>query len=127
MLNTKYQNQVENSSKNNKKDIIYQATKKIPKGCVTTYKEISNHTKIKSPRVIGSILSQNNDKNIPCHRVIKSSMDIGQYNKGPFEKYKLLKKEGVLFQNISDKTKNELKKNYHKVKVSRSSIFYFNN
>ena len=61
------------------KDIV----KKIPKGRVLTYKEVAR--KAGSPkafRAVGSIMSKNFDKNIPCHRVIRSDGGLGGYNRG---------------------------------------------
>lgn len=46
-------------------------------------------------RVVGNALSKNRDKNIPCHRVIRSDGKIGGYCQGAKKKILLLKKEGV--------------------------------
>lgn len=76
---------------------VYKIVSKIPKGKVLTYKEVAE--KAGSPkafRAVGNILSQNTDKNIPCHRVIKSDGKTGGYNglQGK-DKLKILRKEGV--------------------------------
>lgn len=69
---------------------------KIPKGSVMTYKEVA--TKAGNPnasRVVGSIMSKNQNLNIPCHRVIRSDGKVGGYNGLRGEsKQELLKKEG---------------------------------
>ena len=75
---------------------------KIPKGKVLSYKAV---TKLagneKSSRVVGSIMSKNKDKKIPCHRVVRSDGSVGEYNglqnnrKGKDSKINLLKYEGV--------------------------------
>ncbi|MEN3014017.1 MAG: MGMT family protein [Endomicrobiia bacterium] len=71
---------------------------KIPKGEVRTYKWIAN--KIKSPyayRAVGKALKENPLVGIiPCHRVIRSSGELGGYSKGIEKKYKLLKKEKAI-------------------------------
>ena len=68
----------------------------IPKGKVLTYKQVA--AKAGSPRAaraVGSIMKQNYNKNIPCHRVIKSSGEIGQYNRGgTIAKIRRLRREG---------------------------------
>lgn len=78
------------------KERVFSVVKKIPKGKVMTYKEVAY--KAGSPnafRAVGNIMSNNTDKNIPCHRVIRSDGKIGKYNRinGPSKK-DLLKREG---------------------------------
>jgi len=70
--------------------------KDIQKGSVLSYKEVA--TKAGNPgaaRAVGTIMSHNSDKSVPCHRVIRSDGKIGAYNRinGP-SKETLLKKEG---------------------------------
>lgn len=52
----------------------------------------------KASRAVGSIMAKNADKNVPCHRVVKSDGSIGMYNglRGK-SKEAILKKEGVKF------------------------------
>lgn len=70
----------------------------IKKGETMTYKEVA--TRAGSPgasRAVGSIMKANYIKGIPCHRVIRSDGNIGQYNRGgPSQKYKKLKREGAV-------------------------------
>ena len=77
---------------------VLNAVKEIPIGSVQTYKEVAQMAG--SPlafRAVGSILRENFDHDIPCHRVIKSSGEIGNYNRGGTkEKRKILFEEGVL-------------------------------
>lgn len=47
----------------------------------------------KASRAVGSILNKNYDKDIPCHRVIRSDGKIGGYNRGHSEKVRLLREE----------------------------------
>lgn len=80
------------------KEKVYNIVRKIEKGKVMTYKEVAE--KIghpKSYRAVGNVLNKNQDKNIPCHRVIRSDGKIGGYNKGASKKKKLLKEEGFIF------------------------------
>ena len=77
------------------KEKVYSLVKKIPKGRVTTYKEIAKLVGT-SPRAVGRILSQNLDlKNIPCYRVVRSDGSIGGYKLGKKNKIKLLKGDGI--------------------------------
>ena len=71
---------------------------KIPKGKTLSYKEVA--VKAGSPnasRAVGSIVARNKDKNIPCHRVIRSDGKLGGYNglRGRSKK-SILKKEKAL-------------------------------
>jgi len=80
------------------KDKVFNIVKKIPKGKVLSYKQVAE--KSGSPRAyraVGSIMKSNFDKNIPCHRVIKSNGKVGEYNRGGRQaKIKLLKKEKAI-------------------------------
>ena len=71
---------------------------KIKKGQTRTYKEVARLAgSPKAFRTVGSILAKNFDKNIPCHRVIKSDGTLGDYNRGGTRaKIALLKKEGAI-------------------------------
>ncbi len=75
---------------------VLQLTRKIPKGRVTTYKEIASKLKI-HPRIVAKALAKNTKPIIiPCHRVIHADGRIGGYTpKGQREKISLLKKEGI--------------------------------
>ena len=80
------------------KEKVYEIVRKIPKGKVLTYKEVARKIgKPRSYRAVGNILSQNYDKNVPCHRVIRSDGKIGNYNRGgQVAKLRILKKEGFI-------------------------------
>lgn len=71
--------------------------KKIPKGKISTYKEIAIAVRSpKSFRAVGNALNKNpNPKLTPCHRVIKSDGSIGGYAFGVKNKIKKLKLEGI--------------------------------
>lgn len=79
-------------------DKVLALTKKIPKGKVTTYKEIAKALKTKAYRAVGKALKNNKTPiTIPCHRVVSSDGTLGGY-KGKLnskEKIRLLKKEGI--------------------------------
>ncbi len=68
---------------------------KIPKGEVRTYKWVAEKIGYpKAYRAVGKALKENPlPVLIPCHRVIKSSGEIGGYSQGINKKIKLLMKE----------------------------------
>ena len=75
---------------------IYDLCKKIPKGRISTYKEIAKKLNTKAYRAIGNSLNKNPYSPIvPCHRVINSNGKIGGFAAGIKNKIKLLEKEGV--------------------------------
>lgn len=90
------------------KDHVLRIVTKIPKGEVLTYKEVAKKAgNEKAVRVVGNLMAKNQDKNVPCHRVIRSDGKIGKYNglQGK-DKEEILLKEGVKFK----KSEKELKK-----------------
>lgn len=70
---------------------------KIPKGKVTTYKEVARALGCpKAYRAVGNALARNpHPLKIPCHRVVKSDGKIGGYRLGSRRKARLLVNEGV--------------------------------
>jgi O-6-methylguanine DNA methyltransferase len=81
------------------KEKVIDTVKKIPKGSVLSYGEVAKRAgNGKASRAVGAIMANNNDKSIPCHRVVKSDGSIGMYN-GLQGKSKsvILKDEGVSF------------------------------
>ena len=77
---------------------VYKLLKKVPKGMVTTYKELAKASGL-HPRTIGVLMRRNSYKSVPCHRVVYSNGFIGGYNKGVKKKIMLLKSEGVKIKN----------------------------
>ncbi|MGE4554743.1 MAG: MGMT family protein [Candidatus Paceibacterota bacterium] len=90
------------------KERVLKIVKKIKKGKVLTYKQVAQLAGSKNAwRAVGNILKNNKDKNIPCHRVIRSDGTLGGYNQGVEKKKELLLKEGVLQKLNLKKTKKE--------------------
>jgi methylated-DNA-[protein]-cysteine S-methyltransferase len=100
---------------------VYSLARKIPKGKVTTYGRIAKRLRT-FPRAVGNALNRNpysyvaisseaignrrsalrgdSKRNngfflVPCHRVVKSTGEIGGFASGTKNKIKILKKEGV--------------------------------
>lgn len=72
--------------------------KKIPKGKIFNYKQVAAAAgNPGAARAVGTILANNFDPTIPCHRVIRSDGKIGNYNRGGTKKkIALLMKEGAI-------------------------------
>jgi methylated-DNA-[protein]-cysteine S-methyltransferase len=93
---------------------VYSALRKVPKGRVTTYKELANAIGTKAYRAVGQAMRNNPyAPTVPCHRVVASDGTIGGFRgektgKEIQEKIAMLKKEGILFE------KNRIK-NFKKI------------
>tara|TARA_Y100000310_G_scaffold283924_1_gene306244 strand:- start:778 stop:1092 length:315 start_codon:yes stop_codon:yes gene_type:complete len=89
----------------------YDLLRKVPKGKITTYKEIAKSLGTKAYRAVGNAMNKNPyAPKVACHRVIKSNGEIGGFASGTKNKIKLLKKEGIIIK----KGKIDLKKyNYN--------------
>ena len=82
---------------------IWELTKKIPKGRVTTYKILAEAAGTKAYRAIGNALNKNTygilncrGKNmVPCHRVVDSKGYLHGFAHGLKRKAELLKNEGI--------------------------------
>ncbi|MAG50737.1 cysteine methyltransferase [archaeon] len=79
---------------------VYNITKRIPKGKISTYGEIAKALNSKAYQAVGHALHKNPYAPIvPCHRVINSNGKIGGFASGTENKIKLLKKEGIKIKN----------------------------
>jgi len=78
------------------KDLIYKNLCLVPKGFITTYKDLMLVSNLNSPRLVGTAMKENKHLiTIPCHRVVLSSGLVGMYQNGRKEKIKLLIAEGL--------------------------------
>jgi methylated-DNA-[protein]-cysteine S-methyltransferase len=74
----------------------YDLLLKIPKGKVTTYREMAEALGCQAYRAVGGAMNRNPKLvMIPCHRVVKSNGYLGGYASGKSRKLELLKQEGV--------------------------------
>ncbi|NYB51461.1 MAG: MGMT family protein [Methanobacteriaceae archaeon] len=73
----------------------------IPRGEVRTYKEVAESLNSRAWRAVGNALAKNPlPLIIPCHRVVKSDLSLGNYVGGVEMKKRLLKKEGVKINSL---------------------------
>ena len=83
---------------------VYLVLLSIPKGKVTTYKEIAHKINCNSAQAIGQALRRNPfAPEVPCHRVVRTDLTLGGFsgstgNETVLRKMKLLQSEGVKFQ-----------------------------
>lgn len=76
---------------------VYRLVKQIPRGKISTYKEIA--IALGDPiaaRAVGLILNRNEDlEKIPCYRIIESNGSLGGYALGINEKIRRLMNDGI--------------------------------
>ena len=85
-------------SKGNFNNKVWNACKRIPKGKVSTYKEIARKLDTKAYRAVGNALNKNlYSPQVPCHRVVNSDGKVGGFAFGKAKKIKMLKEEGIKF------------------------------
>ena len=90
----------------------YALLRKVPKGKVTTYKNIARALNYKAYRAVGNAMNKNpHAPRVPCHRVVKSDGTLGGFSSGSAKKIKLLKKEGI---EVRDKRIVNFEKVLHK-------------
>ncbi len=96
---------------------VFELVKKIPIGRVSTYvgvaKALGSENKA---RAVGNALNLNEKLiTMPCHRVVKSTGEIGGYKLGAERKIELLKEEGVEIMEENGKFFVDLDKYFHKL------------
>lgn len=76
---------------------VREAVRQIPKGQTRTYGEVARAVGHPgAARAVGTVMKNNYDPTVPCHRVVRSDGKLGAYNRGgEREKERLLKAEGA--------------------------------
>lgn len=78
-------------------DKVRNAVRQIPKGETRSYGEIAKAAnRPGAARAVGTVMKNNYDPTVPCHRVIRSDGSLGEYNRGTARKRALLKAEGAI-------------------------------
>jgi methylated-DNA-[protein]-cysteine S-methyltransferase len=74
----------------------YKLLRKVPKGKVTTYKDIAHTLGSRAYRAVGTAMNKNPyAPNVPCHRVVNADGKIGGFAHGVKKKIELLNNEGI--------------------------------
>lgn len=74
----------------------YKLLRKVPKGKVTTYKDIAHTLGSRAYRAVGTAMNKNPyAPNVPCHRVVNAEGKIGGFAHGVEKKIELLNNEGI--------------------------------
>ncbi|MEM3091197.1 MAG: MGMT family protein [Candidatus Pacearchaeota archaeon] len=77
-------------------ELCYKILSEVPRGKVTTYKEIAKVLKTKAYRRVGRAMNKNPYAPlVPCHRVVNSNGFVGGFVSGTKNKIKLLRREGI--------------------------------
>lgn len=78
---------------------VLRAEHAIPRGCISTYGSIAAHLGVPgAARAVGSALAGNPFPIlVPCHRAVRSNMELGGYQGGLAMKRTLLELEGLAF------------------------------
>lgn len=81
------------------KEKVLAVVRGISKGKVMTYKSVAELAGAQgAARAVGTLMKNNYDMTVPCHRVVRSDGIVGDYNRGgKTKKITILKKEGVKF------------------------------
>ena len=77
----------------------YQLLLRVPKGRVTTYKDLAEAMGTRAYRAVGQAMNRNPMLiEVPCHRVVCRDGEVGGYALGVEKKIELLQKEGVVIK-----------------------------
>ena len=82
---------------NNFAERVQAVVRQIPRGKTASYAEVAAAAGYPgAARAVGTVMKNNHDKTVPCHRVIRSDGTLGDYNAGGTEaKRRKLRAEGV--------------------------------
>ena len=84
--------------RNNFAERVRDAVRQIPKGETRSYGEVARAIGYPgAARAVGTVMKNNYDPTVPCHRVVRADGRVGDYNRGGERaKKRLLEKEGAL-------------------------------
>ena len=76
---------------------VREVVRQIPKGKTLPYMVVAERAgNRRAARAVGTIMKNNYDPSVPCHRVIRSDGKLGGYNRGEARKRQILTEEGVV-------------------------------
>jgi methylated-DNA-[protein]-cysteine S-methyltransferase len=103
----------------------YQLLQRIPKGRVVTYGDIAHALNTKAYQAVGNAMAANpNPIIVPCHRVVKSNGEVGNYALGRDRKIELLRSEGIRIENNKVVDFNAVRYQFTDKEESFSLLFY---
>lgn len=75
---------------------VWYLTSQIPRGRVTTYGILAHKLGSRACRAVGNALNRNPHwPDVPCHRVARSTGEVGGFASGTKKKIALLREEGI--------------------------------
>jgi len=75
---------------------VYDKLLEVPRGKVTTYRDLAHAIGTRGYRAVGTALNKNPfAPSVPCHRVVNSDGSIGGFASGCADKIAILQEEGV--------------------------------
>ena len=75
---------------------VYALCKKVPRGRLTSYRDIAHALHGRAYRAVGSALNKNPyAPRVPCHRVVNTDGSVGGFARGSRKKIALLRGEGI--------------------------------
>lgn len=79
-------------------DEVRQIVREIPAGKVLSYREVAIAAgRPRAYRAVATVMANNYDPTVPCHRVVRSNGQLGDYNRGGTKRKRaLLQKEGAI-------------------------------
>lgn len=78
---------------------LQQLLLKIPRGKVTTYREIAHAMNMKGYRFVGQLLNKNpHPEKYPCYKVVNADGKLGGFALGQAEKIRRLKADGIAIE-----------------------------
>jgi methylated-DNA-[protein]-cysteine S-methyltransferase len=73
---------------------------KVPKGKVTTYRELAHAMNTRAYRFVGQLLHKNpHPDKYPCYKVVQSDGRLGGFALGQAEKIRRLEADGITIKN----------------------------
>lgn len=85
------------TKRNNFAERVRDAVRQIPRGQTKSYSEVARVIGYPgAARAVGTVMKNNHDRSVPCHRVIRADGSPGGYNRGEARKRQILESEGAI-------------------------------
>ena len=91
---------MDTSDQMNYQSKIQELLQEVPRGKVTTYKELAHAMNLRAYRFVGQLLHKNPEpEKYPCYKVVQSDGKLGGFALGKAEKIRRLKADGIMVKN----------------------------